>query len=348
MSVESSVPGSSEPNGRRGSTDGDEARGSSHPTRGGPPADPGGRWAVVAGATALVLAVWGSLHLAQSRSTDGKGVAAEPAASALSPDIEGFRADALHLPDDSLLGFVEIPAGPFVMGSDPGVDSLAFDIEWWGDGRVQGTVDLPRYYLARFETTVAQYAAFVRATGHPLPDLRTLQAPPDHPVAFVAWPDAVEYARWLDETLRGLPATPGPLRALLEDGWRVTLPTEAQWEKAARGSDARIYPWGDEPDRRRANYRALSTAPVGSFGCPDCTYGLADMAGNVWEWTRSPYQPYPYDEADDHAGLSSDALWVMRGGSFGDPERFVRGANRGGADPGARRPFIGFRVALTR
>ena len=87
---------------------------------------------------------------------------------------------------------------------------------------------------------------------------------------------------------------------------------------------------------------------MGTYGCPECPFDLHDMAGNVWEWTRSPYQPYPYDEADDGEGLEADALWVMRGGSFGDPAHFVRAANRGGADPGARRPFIGFRVALTR
>jgi Uncharacterized conserved protein len=70
------------------------------------------------------------------------------------------------------------------------------------------------------------------------------------------------------------------------------------------------------------------------------------MSGNVWEWTVSPYQPYPFTDEDDLETLRMDALWVMRGGSFGDPEQMIRAANRGGADPGARRPFIGFRVAL--
>ena len=88
------------------------------------------------------------------------------------------------------------------------------------------------------------------------------------------------------------------------------------------------------------------TCPVGSFA--PGAFGLEDMAGNVWEWTSSPYQPYPYDEADDMESVATDALWVMRGGSFSDPEQMVRSANRGGADPGARRAFIGFRVALTR
>lgn len=309
---------------------------------------PASRWAVAAAAVVLVCAVWASLWLARTRPGDVSGQATDVPLPDPPGPLPGFRADAFYLPDDSLLGFVEIPAGPFVMGSDPGVDSLAFDVEWWGEGRVQGTVDLQRFYLARFETTVAQYLAFLHDSAHPPTDPRAVRAPPTHPVTFVAWTDAVAYADWLDRALRASPATPPPLTALLTDGWHVTLPTEAQWEKAARGDDARIYPWGNAPRAERANFRARSTAPVGSFPCPECAYGLADLAGNVWEWTRSPYQAYPYDESDDTETVAADALWVIRGGSFGDPEQFVRSANRGGADPGARRPFIGFRVALTR
>jgi formylglycine-generating enzyme required for sulfatase activity len=72
------------------------------------------------------------------------------------------------------------------------------------------------------------------------------------------------------------------------------------------------------------------------------------MSGNVWEWTRSPYLPYPFDPTLSRVDLAAEALFVMRGGSFTDPERNVRAASRGGADPGARRPFIGFRVVLAR
>ena len=301
---------------------------------------------VIVGAAVLVLAVWGSLLLSARGGT--RAAAPEPPGGALPSALDGYRADLGYRPDDSTLGFVEIPGGPFTMGSDPRVDPMAFEIERWSRERLQGVVELPTFRLARTEVTVAQYAAFVRDAGHPVVDARALDAPPDRPVAFVSWTDALAYARWLDATLRARrDALPPALGRLVASGWTVTLPSEAQWEKAARGGDGRIWPWGGEPRADRARFGTGSTAPVGSFPCPECPFPLADMAGNVWEWTRSPFQPYPWTESDDEETLDAEALWVMRGGSFGDPPQHVRAANRGGADPGARRAFIGFRVALT-
>lgn len=296
---------------------------------------------------ALVGASWAALELASSpASTDDEAL--ERAASVELPgEIPGFRADAWYLPDEDLLGFVEIPGGPFVMGSDPTTDPLAYDIERWSPAAAQGTVDLPTYFIGRYEVTGAQYAAFVRATGHRVADENALKGGAVFPVASVAWTDALAYARWLHEMLASWPETPEPLARLLREGWKVTLPTEAQWEKAARGADGRIFPWGDQPKAERASYQGPGPTRVGAFACPECPYGLADMSGNVWEWTRSPYQPYPYDEADDAAGLDVEALWIMRGGSFEDGPQNIRAAVRGGADPGARRPIIGFRVAIS-
>jgi len=249
------------------------------------------------------------------------------------------RQDNAPLPD-----FVEIPAGPFTMGADPAVDPRAFDNEKWSRSASDGTVDLPAFYLARHEVTVAQYAAFVRATKAPT-DPNPLAGQPTHPVTFVTWPNTVAYGRWLESVLAKAPGLTGDL---VRAGWRVALPTEAQWEKAARGGDRRAYPWGDQPRKDRSNFEGTGTTPVGQYSCPECPYGLADMSGNVWEWTSSPYQPYPYDPTDDRANLEADALWVMRGGHYGDPARTVRTTTRGAADPGARRAFIGFRVALVQ
>jgi len=233
------------------------------------------------------------------------------------------------------------------MGSDPQVDPRAFDNERWSASSDQGMVDLPVFYIGRYEVTVAQFRAFVEATAFRA-NAQALGGGLDHAVGFVSWPDALAYCRWLETTLRDWPHTPPQLSRLLRDGWRVTLPTEAQWEKAARGTDGRIFPWGNEPRQDRANFRGTSVTPVGSFACPECPFDLSDMSGNLWELTRSPYRPYPYDPTIDDVDLDADALWVMRGGSFGDSDQNIRAAIRGGVDPGARRPFIGFRVVLTR
>jgi formylglycine-generating enzyme required for sulfatase activity len=299
-------------------------------------------WAVLVALVAIVAAV-----LSQAGSQSATRSAPPPRPLPSATDVRGFLPDAWYLPDDDHLGFVEIPAGAFVMGSDSAKDPLAFENERWSKTVAQGTVALDAFYIGRFEVTVAQYGAFVEATNRPT-DAQTLRAPANHPVTAVTWPDALAYGRWLESTLKQSPRTPPLLQQRFRDGWHIALPSEAQWEKAARGNDGRVYPWGVEPRRDRANYAATATMPVGSFQCPECPYDVADMSGNVWEWTRSPYQPYPFDPSDDAKSLDQDALWVMRGGSFGDPERNVRAAIRGGADPGARRAFIGFRVALVR
>ena len=241
--------------------------------------------------------------------------------------------------------FVDIPAGPFTMGAAPATTPDAFENERWPGATGTGTVDLPLFAIGRREVTVAEFAAFAAATGWAA-DPQALRAPAAMPVRHVAWTDAVRYARWLTATLAADPATPPALKARLAAGWRVTLPSEAQWEKAARGTDQRPYPWGDGPRRDRATFAGDGPTAAGSRPCPECAHGLEDMAGNVWEWTRSPYQPYPFDDADDRTGLDADALWVMRGGGFADPARLVRTTARGAAEPGARRPFIGFRLAL--
>ena len=295
-------------------------------------------------ALGLVTAVW--VALSNAGSLPQSFLISDDTVNGNPEEVPGFLAEAWQLPDDPLLGFVEIAAGSFLMGSDAVIDPMAFDIERWSSTNAQAVLELPTYYIGRFEVTVAQMRSFVQATGYPI-DGQALGGAPGHPATFISWPDALAYSRWLDEILRTSPDTPEVLSTLLEGGGQVTLPTEAEWEKAARGSDGRIYPWGSEPRPDRATYQARGTTAVGSHQCPECPFGLSDMAGNVWEWTRSPYQPYPYDPIDDFEDLENESLWVMRGGSFTDPAHFVRGANRGGADPGARRAFIGFRIAIS-
>lgn len=265
----------------------------------------------------------------------------------LAAQLQGFRADAWFLPDDEMLGFVPIPAGSFPMGSNPLIDPMAFENERWSQTSRQGIVELPDYYISRFEVTTAQFAAFVEATAYRA-DPQSQQQALNHPVAYVSWTDAVAYSRWLDKTLREAAFLPPALKDFLMEGAHVTLPNEAEWEKAAKGADGRIYPWGNQMQSQRANVASGGTMAVGSFSCPECLFDLKDMSGNVWEWTRSAYQDYPFEASNNRVNLAEDALWVMRGGSYNDESNNARAAVRGAADPGARRPFIGFRLVISK
>jgi toxoflavin biosynthesis protein ToxD len=137
---------------------------------------------------------------------------------------------------------------------------------------------LPDYYLAKTPVTNAQYRAFVLATGREAPQGWTNRAPPrgevDHPVVQVSWDDAKDYCQWLSE----------------ETGRGYGLPSEAAWGKGARGTDGRIYPWGNQLDARRCNSLESGmekTTSVHAYPRGASPYGILYMAGNVWEWTRS-------------------------------------------------------------
>ena len=163
-----------------------------------------------------------------------------------------------------------------------------------------------------------------RSTG---PAASRRPAAGEHPVTWVDADDAAAFCAWLG----------------------VRLPTEAEWEKAARGEDGRIYPWGDEPpDAARAVFGArrhgAGPSPVGSAPAGASPYGLLDMAGNVWEWVSSAYAPYPYDAADgrEHAPAAERTL---RGGSYASPAVHLRCAARSRSYPGRLAPHIGFRIA---
>ena len=299
----------------------------------------------VIGLTVLSIVV---VFVASWLAVRGKQALAAPmrANVAVPAELARFRADQWFLPDEPLLGFVTIPAGMFTMGSDPAKDPAAYENEGWSQQMRQGQVDVDEFFIGRYEVTIAQFAAFVKATGRAV-DSQTLQGAGDLPVANVTWADAIAYAHWLEAQLRANANTPQQLAGRLGDGWALSLPSEAQWEKAARGADARIYPWGNAPDNTKANFGRSGVVAVGAIACAECAFGLADMSGNVWELTRSPFQPYPYVD-DEPRTVGADALFVMRGGAFNDGANNVRSAIRGGIDPGARRPFIGFRLVLTK
>jgi formylglycine-generating enzyme required for sulfatase activity len=234
---------------------------------------------------------------------------------------------------ESLLGqpVCWVAPGPFLMGSDAAHDPHADQREC-----PQHRVRLPGYWIGRFPVTVAQFRAFAEASGYHPTDAGSLVGPGDHPVTIVTWHDGLAYCRWLSERA-GMP---------------VALPSEAEWEKAARGTDGRLYPWGNAPpDGTRCNFdcQVDHSTPVDRYVPGGLSpYGCADMAGNVWEWTRSLLRKYPYKPRDGREKMETgnDVLRVLRGGSYLDPAGRVRCAARSWYNPNSRGRCGGFRIVV--
>ena len=252
-------------------------------------------------------------------------------------------------------GMVLIPAGTFQMGSTIGdVDEVPVH-----------TVELDAFYIDQHEVTNAEYQAFVAATGHPPPrgigytavyellknDYEPWNDPgfnhPDQPVTTVTWFNATAYCKWVGKR----------------------LPTEAEWEKAARGGlEGARYPWGDtEPGNTSANFADsqtefewrspdvndgfLFTAPVGTF--PPNGYGLFDMAGNVWEWCADWYSPTYYSDVQgaenpprNPTGPDTGERRVLRGGTWYRAVHTIRNAERVSDFPNSSLNVVGFRCAM--
>ena len=204
-----------------------------------------------------------------------------------------------------------VPAGPFLMGSDKQRDAQAQDNEM-----PQHAVTLEAFEIGAYPLTVAEYTCFVEATNRTAPQNRSSQQHPDRPVVHVSWNDVLAYTRWLAQ--------------VTGEGWR--LPTEAEWEKAARGIDGRIYPWGDRWDDTCTNtYDGVvykMTTPVGSYPGGVSPYGAFDMAGNTWEWTSTKYASHPYLARDGREDLSDQTSKVLRGGSWSLRSQYARAASR--------------------
>jgi len=218
---------------------------------------------------------------------------------------------------------VAIPAGVFLMGSAN--DTGASD-----DEKPQHKVNLDAYYMYKNDMTVAQYRMFCAATWHSMPEAPSWGWIEDHPVVNVSWDDAKAYADWAG----------------------AALPTEAQWEKAARGTDGRIYPWGNVWDAVKCNNAVggnmYKTSPVGNYPAGASPYGCMDMAGNVWQWCADWYgnDYYTYSPSRNPNGPVSGNSRVLRGGSWdNDDPRYCRAAYRGDYDPTLRYDVYGFRCA---
>ncbi len=261
--------------------------------------------------------------------------------------------------------FITIPAGPFLMGTlDAERSALAQRYggtrESYAEESPQHEVFVDAFEIAQTPVTNAQYAIFQQATSVHVPITWGNQIPPshlsNHPVVDLNWYEAQAFCRWLGEQM--------------EQHFR--LPTEAEWEKAARGVDGRAFPWGNEFDPARCNVKEGGrgiTTPIDAHPNGASPYGLLDMAGNVWEWTQSLQAPYPYNEVDgrngsdpivnrrpprilqrlfrtapEHAPPAVEERRVIRGGCFANPEGFARCACRLRLQPERRTPFLGIRL----
>ena len=230
--------------------------------------------------------------------------------------------------------WITIPAGTLMMGSDPRDAARPYR-----DEQPQQQVVLPEFRISRVPVTNTQYLKFIASTHHAAPGHWAADQPvkgsEQFPVTYVSWHDAQAFCGWAG----------------------VRLPTEAEWEKAARSDDARWWPWGNDlPDHSRCHFdgqahgvapAAQSVLPVGQFPRGASPYGVLDMAGNIWEWTHSLYQDYPYHADDGREDPLTHGQRVVRGGSYNHDLRHIRCAARDGIAAGARDVYVGFRIALS-
>ena len=255
-------------------------------------------------------------------------------------DLDEVKLETPYLPFEPET--ILIPAGPFLMGSLPGDDIPAEETP-------QHEVSLADYRIGKYPITNAEYAEFVkreRLQDVPRKAGWFLREPPanklDHPVVGVSWHDALAYCRWLSR----------------QSGRAYRLPTEAEWEKAARGPKGQLYPWGNDWQDGCCNEAGHDTTPVTGFPAGCSSYGCCDLVGNVQQWTSTLWgsnlqetaYPYPYQANDGREDLTAQYLHrayrIYRGGSFRDDRPQLRCSARGRSDPDSKIRWRGFRVVL--
>ncbi len=240
-----------------------------------------------------------------------------------------FDLDTLDLTDVDGPAWVQLAAATFTMGSSDGEERE----------RPEHVVGCSAFRMSRFPVTNRQYEVFLKHTGLTAPEhWRGGRLPPgtrDHPVTNVTWDDAAAFCSWLTSQI------------VSRTGGTVLLPTEAQWEFAARGTEGRRYPWGDEPpSRERANFGRQTSehGPVNAHPAGATPTGIWDMAGNAWEWCRDWYGAYPSETVEDPIGAARGIVRVIRGGSHQSEPAKLRAAYRANRPPKDVFDRGGFRV----
>jgi len=241
---------------------------------------------------------------------------------------------------------VLVSGGDFIMGSTNAQVEIAHEQarkvygekltqDWFINEKPSHVVSVATFRISKYPVTNEQYAEFVAATQYKSPPHWRSATPPlelrNHPVVYVNWHDAMAYCRWLSK-IRGK---------------EFCLPTEAEWEKAAKGIDGGVYPWSGEFIPKYCNMAETGvsqTSPVGIFTEGFSPYGCADMVGNVWEWCSSLRLEYPYQVNDGREEKSANGPRLLRGGAFNEGEYHVRCAYRAIYAPQERREHVGFRI----
>lgn len=223
------------------------------------------------------------------------------------------------LPDETEIVF--IPGGEFLMGSD-----------LRSEERPPHTVYVDAFYIDKYEVTKEMFRKYIESTGYSWN--RSSFVPADFPIANISWEEAAAYAEWIGKR----------------------LPTEAEWEKAAKGTDNRMYPWGNKWVAGNCNVHSLADhhrglAPVGSFERGKSFYGVCDLAGNVWEWCCDWFNKTYYQEGKNNnpRGPDHGKRKVLRGGGWSDihyKRDVTRCSARVGAAPGTSASYIGFRCVI--
>jgi toxoflavin biosynthesis protein ToxD len=243
---------------------------------------------------------------------------------------------------------IEIPKGDFLMGtSNENIKLLQLkESDWayeWSDNELfaaeqpQHIISLPAYEIAKYPVTNEEYHLFTSDVAYRLPrDWTGFTYPDDtenHPVVGISKVDAEAYMDWLNRTT----------------GMKFRLPTEAEWERAARGIDGRIFPWGNTFDPWRCNTAESvkkGTTPIGFYSPGgDSLCGAVDMVGNVWEWTQSYFLPYPFTLSERTDGAKARGRYVVRGGAWYYTRKLARCAAREGILADYLSSSIGFRLA---
>jgi len=235
----------------------------------------------------------------------------------------------IMLPGDVPMVFVQVPAGKFWMGADNN-DPIANKGE-----KPMHEVYLDEYWIGKYPVTNRQFQQFYSAKSKQQNYLFYREKKASHPVVYIDWEDAHSFCQWLEK----------------RTSKKIVLPTEAQWEKAARGTDHRIYPWGNPPPAKElaCYWRSFSkTTAVGSFPAGASPYGAMDMAGNVWEWVADWYANYYYKQSprENPVGPVNGSLKVLRGGSWYDHKSYMRSTVRLAISSTKFSDYIGFRCAI--